>query len=87
MLFALCSAYQIPAIGLDRRSKHGISVSIASRLGGVAVVLFVSVMMVVSILGVDRQLGIPYPLERASFDLYLGPITAFGLLVFLRTWI
>ena len=66
--------------GVDRSSKHGISVADTSRLGGLSIVLFLSIMWVLSGLDKAGALNIGLGIRMDNAPVHLWPVLVIGLI-------
>ena len=66
--------------GVDRSAKHGISVRNTSRLGGLAIVLFLTIVCFISLLDQEAGLGIALVVPITSLPIYIWPVLLIGII-------
>lgn len=66
--------------GVDRSGKHGISVRNTSRLGGLAIVLFLTIVCFISLLDQEAGLGIALVVPITSLPTYIWPVLLIGII-------
>ena len=66
--------------GVDRPGKHGISVRNTSRLGGLAIVLFLTCIYFISLLGQEKGLGLAIVVPITSLPPYIWPVFLIGII-------
>ena len=66
--------------GVDRSSKHGISVRNTSRLGGLAIALFLMIVSLISLLDQEMGLNLALVVPITSLPLYIWPALLIGII-------
>ena len=66
--------------GVDRSGKHGISVRNTSRLGGLAIALFLTIVSLISLLYEETGLGLAVMVPITSLPPYIWPVLFIGII-------
>ena len=66
--------------GVDRSGKHGISVRNTSRLGGLAIALFLTIICLISLLDQETGLGLALVVPITSLPPYIWPVILIGII-------
>ena len=68
--------------GVDRSGKHGISVRNTSRLGGLAIALFLAIVCLISLLNQEIELGLALVVPITGQPFYIWPVLLIGMIGF-----
>ena len=66
--------------GVDRSGKHGISVRNTSRLGGLAIALFLATVWLISLLNQETGLGLALVVPIIELPYYIWPVLLIGVI-------
>ena len=66
--------------GVDRSGKHGISVRDTSRLGGLAIVLFLTIVCLISLLDQETGFGLALVVPITGMPPYIWPVLLIGII-------
>ena len=66
--------------GVDRSGKHGISVRNTSRLGGLAIALFLTIIFLISSLNQETEFVLALVVPITSLPFYIWPVLLIGMI-------
>ena len=66
--------------GVDRSGKHGISVRNTSRLGGLAIALFLTIIFLISSLNQETEFVLALVVPITSLPFYIWPVLLIGII-------